>query len=77
MDAIFAQGLCKTYRNGQTALDHLNLQVPQGSVLGFLGPNGAGKTTTVKLLTGLLKPTEGECSVLGFSAEKEPEKRCV
>jgi ABC-2 type transport system ATP-binding protein len=54
------------------ALKKLNLEIPQGGVFGFLGPNGAGKTTTVKLLTGLLKPTEGECSVLGLSPSSDP-----
>ena len=62
MDAIYAQGLSRTFGE-KKALDRLSLSLPQGSVFGFLGPNGAGKTTTVKLLTGLLTPTEGECSI--------------
>lgn len=68
--AIHTQNMGKTYDGAVYALHNLSLEIPQGSVFGFLGPNGAGKTTTVKLLTGLLKPTEGSCTVLGFSPEK-------
>lgn len=48
------------------AVDDLSLEVPAGIVFGFLGPNGAGKTTTIHLLLGLLEPTKGKASVLGF-----------
>ncbi|MEO8286142.1 MAG: ABC transporter ATP-binding protein [Chloroflexota bacterium] len=48
------------------AVDDLTLDVPAGIVFGFLGPNGAGKTTTIHLLLGLLEPTKGQASVLGF-----------
>jgi ABC-2 type transport system ATP-binding protein len=54
------------------ALDHLDLEVPRGTLFGFLGPNGAGKTTTIKLLTGLLRPTEGEAFLGGHSILTEP-----
>jgi len=47
------------------AVKDLNLQVPQGSFFGFLGPNGAGKSTTIKMLTGLLRPSQGKVLVLG------------
>lgn len=50
---------------GETALNLVNLQVPEGSIYGFLGPNGAGKTTTLKLILGLLKKQRGEISVFG------------
>jgi ABC-2 type transport system ATP-binding protein len=53
------------------AVDDISFQIDQGEVVGFLGPNGAGKTTTLKMLSGLLYPTSGEASVLGF----EPSKR--
>jgi ABC-2 type transport system ATP-binding protein len=56
--------LTKTY-GALTALNKLNLTVNHGSVHGFLGPNGAGKSTTIKILVGLLKPTEGTAQVLG------------
>lgn len=74
MNAIAAQGLGKSYDGKTVALSELTLRVPQGGVCGFLGPNGAGKTTTVKLLTGLLRPTAGECSVMGLSPQNEPER---
>ncbi len=47
------------------ALDHLNIEVPAGIVFGFLGPNGAGKTTTIRILLGLIEPTQGRAQVLG------------
>ena len=50
------------------AVDHLSLEVPGGIIFGFLGPNGAGKTTTIRLLLGLLEPTEGHARVLGFDS---------
>ncbi|MDR7381421.1 ABC transporter ATP-binding protein [Promicromonospora iranensis] len=55
---ITTHGLTKTFRN-QTAVDSLDLYVPQGVVYGFLGPNGSGKSTTMKMLLGLTRPTSG------------------
>jgi len=54
------------------AVDHVNLVVERGTFYGFLGPNGAGKSTTIKMLTGLLAPSEGEIRVLGFDM-REPK----
>lgn len=71
MYAISTKNLVKSYDGQPFALNALNLDITQGSVFGFLGPNGAGKTTTVKLLTGLLKPTEGECFVFDLPPEKK------
>ena len=51
--------------SSQTRVNHIDLRVPEGCVYGFLGPNGAGKTTTLKLLLGLLKPTEGTITFFG------------
>ncbi len=65
--AIHTDQLSKAYDKGVDALKNLSIDVSQGEVFGFLGPNGAGKTTTVKLLTGLLKPTKGQCAVMGLS----------
>jgi ABC-2 type transport system ATP-binding protein len=48
------------------AVDDLSFDLAPGEVVGFLGPNGAGKTTTLKMLSGLLHPTGGECRVLGY-----------
>ena len=74
MDAIYAADLSKTYDKKNYALSNLSLNIPHGGVCGFLGPNGAGKTTTVKLLTGLLMPSSGECEVMGISPVQEPER---
>jgi ABC-2 type transport system ATP-binding protein len=56
------------------AVDRLNLEIPQGEFFAFLGPNGAGKTTTIKMLAGLLKPTDGTTVIGGFDMQKDPEK---
>lgn len=61
---IETKGLCKTY-GSHTAVDHLDLMVPEGSVYGFIGPNGAGKSTTMKMLLGLIHPTGGSVRLLG------------
>ena len=64
---IEARNLSKRY--GQTvALDRLTLNVERGEVFGFLGPNGAGKTTTVRLMLGIIKPSDGRISVFGMNA---------
>jgi len=56
------------------ALDPLSLEVPRGIVFGFLGPNGAGKTTIIRLLLGLLEPTQGRAEVLGFDTQTEADE---
>lgn len=62
-----------TRRYGETlALDHLNLQIPEGTIFGFIGPNGAGKTTTMRILTTLLTPSSGEARVAGLSLSDNP-----
>lgn len=62
--AISSSGLTKRFGR-QLAVDHIDLAVPPGSVYGFLGPNGSGKTTTIRMLLGLVRPTEGSSVVLG------------
>jgi len=57
-----------------TAVDHISFEVKKGEVFGFLGANGAGKTTAMRMLTGLLIPTEGEAAVAGFDVYDEAEK---
>ena len=53
------------------AVDNLSIEVPPGIVFGFLGPNGAGKTTTIRILLGLMDPTTGHASVLGFNSRTQ------
>ncbi len=74
MNAIQLDRLSKVYPGGKRAVDCVSIELQAGEVFGFLGPNGAGKTTTVKLLNGMLMPTEGSCSVFGMDPAKEPEK---
>ena len=74
MEAVALRDLSKTYPNGKQAVRRVSLALEEGEVFGFLGPNGAGKTTTVKLLGGMLTPTEGSCRVLGLDPSGEPEK---
>ncbi|MGW2149682.1 ATP-binding cassette domain-containing protein [Nonomuraea bangladeshensis] len=69
-DAITATGLVKRYGD-VTALDGLDLAVPEGTVFGLLGPNGAGKTTTVRVLTTLLRPDAGRATVAGLDVVRD------
>jgi ABC-2 type transport system ATP-binding protein len=73
-DAIVAEGLVKTFKGDVRALDGVDLQVPEGTVLGLLGPNGAGKTTTVRILTTLLTPDAGRATVAGFDVVKDADR---
>ena len=61
---VQTRGLCKQYGK-VLRVNHLDLQVPEGSIYGFLGPNGAGKSTTLKMILGLVHPTAGAISVFG------------
>ena len=70
-DAIWASQLTKTY-GPLTAVDHVDLRVPEGGIFGLLGPNGAGKTTIIKLLTGLSEISGGEARVAGFDVRRDP-----
>src|ERR1700730_6763976 len=67
--AIRTEGLTKHY-GPAAALDHLDLEVAQGEVVGFLGPNGAGKTTTIRLLLGLIHPTAGRGEIFGLDCQQ-------
>ncbi|HKU17385.1 MAG TPA: ABC transporter ATP-binding protein [Steroidobacteraceae bacterium] len=71
--AITARNL--TRRFGKlTAVDHVSLEIPRATIYGFLGPNGSGKSTTIRMLCGLLRPSEGECVVLGHPVPREAEQ---
>ena len=71
--AVVTRGL--TRRFGRLlAVDHLDLEVRRGELYGFLGPNGAGKSTTLRMLCGILEPTEGEGRVLGIDLRRHPER---
>ncbi|HIV47142.1 MAG TPA: ABC transporter ATP-binding protein [Candidatus Acutalibacter stercorigallinarum] len=73
MDAIVTYDLAKQY-GGTWALRGLNLQVPQGSAVACVGRENSGKTTLIRLLSGLYRPTSGECTVLGLSPAFETER---
>jgi len=70
--AIRARGLTRRFGD-LTTVDHVDLQVPRGHVYGFLGPNGSGKSTTIRMLCGLLTPSEGEVEVLGLRIPEQAE----
>ena len=68
--AISVKGLTKVFGK-TTVVDHVDMEVPRGSIYGFLGPNGSGKTTTIRLMCGLLTPDAGEGTTLGYDIRKE------
>ena len=72
-NAIETKNLTKVYKNF-TAVNSLNLKVPEKSIFGLLGPNGAGKTTTIKMLTCLIQPTSGHASVGGYDVQENPNE---
>lgn len=71
MSAIEAEGLTKRY-DDRLALNAVSFVVKRGEIFGFLGRNGAGKTTTIKILTTLVRPTQGRAVVLGYDLERDP-----
>ena len=73
-NAIETKNLTKVYNNNFTAVNSLNLKIPDKTIFGMLGPNGAGKTTTIKMLTCLIQPTSGEATVGGFDVRKNPDE---
>lgn len=72
MKAVITENLIKIYENGKKAVNDISFTLEQGEVFGFLGPNGAGKTTVVKLLNGMLSPTEGKCKVFDIDPFVNP-----
>lgn len=70
--AIRARGLTRRF-DDLVAVDHVDLDIPRGEIYGFLGPNGSGKSTTIRMLCGLLKPSDGGAEVLGRSVPRDAE----
>ncbi len=73
---VEVNNLTKVYEKKKMALNHMNLTIPRGKIIGLLGPNGSGKTTLIKIINGLLVPTEGEVLVNGRKPGPE-SKACV
>jgi len=72
-EAIVASGLTRRFGDF-VAVDHIDFQVRRGEIFGFLGPNGSGKSTTIRMLCGILSPSEGRAEVLGFDVARQPER---
>jgi len=70
--AVDAEDLTKDFGSFR-AVDHISFEVPRGQIFGFLGPNGSGKTTTIRMLLGLLRPSDGTALVLGHDIRQESE----
>jgi ABC-2 type transport system ATP-binding protein len=70
---IDVHGLTKTY-NGRAVVDHVDLEVGRGEIVGFLGPNGSGKTTTIRMICGLLRPDGGSGTCLGYDIVKDADR---
>jgi len=73
LPVIYVENLTRRFGDF-VAVDHVNFEVNEGEVVGYLGPNGSGKTTTIRMLLGLLEPSEGEATVLGFDAFRQSEE---
>jgi len=71
--AAVLQGLTRRF-GAEPAVDHLTFSVGQGELFGLVGPDGAGKTTTLRMLAGVLKPTDGDALVFGTSVARDPER---
>jgi ABC-2 type transport system ATP-binding protein len=70
--AIEIRNLTKIYKNGCTALNGIDLDIPRGTFYALLGPNGAGKSTTIGSITGLVRPTHGTITIGGFDTNTHP-----
>src|SRR5205085_8780777 len=70
---IECEGLTKRF-GSFTAVDHVSLSVAKGSIFGFLGPNGSGKSTVIRMLCGILEPTEGSATVAGIDVVREADR---
>ena len=73
-ELLICENLTKTYGK-ITALNNVNLVIPRGKIIGLLGPNGSGKTTLIKIMNGLLTPTEGSLTISGFKPGVETKSK--
>lgn len=71
MNILEFKNLSKAYTKGKFVIENLNLEIPQGKIIGLLGPNGCGKSTMIKMIAGLLQPTSGEVLVNGMQVGEE------
>ena len=71
--AVDVRGLTKKFGNF-TAVDNVSFSIPRGEIFGLLGPNGAGKTTTIRMLCGIMTPSSGSASILGYDVVRQPEE---
>lgn len=69
---IEAENITKVYGKDFVSVDNLSFHINKGEIVGFVGQNGAGKTTTIKMLTGILKPTNGKILINGFDIDEDP-----
>ena len=72
-EVVAVEGLTKSF-NGRVVVDHVDLNVKRGEIVGFLGPNGSGKTTTIRMICGLLRPDSGSGEVLGYDILTETDR---
>ncbi len=63
MSVLQIKDLCKSYKSNVNVINHLNLEIPAGKIIGLLGPNGCGKSTLIKMIAGILQPNSGEIFV--------------
>src|SRR5580765_7723263 len=70
---IECEGLTKCFGHF-TAVDHVSFSIGKGSIFGFLGPNGSGKSTVIRMLCGLLQPSEGRASIAGFDVTEQTDE---
>jgi drug efflux transport system ATP-binding protein len=71
-DQVIAENVVKRF-GAFVAVDHISFRIRKGEIMGFLGPNGAGKSTTIRILCGLLQPSEGRATVAGIDVARDPE----
>jgi ABC-2 type transport system ATP-binding protein len=72
-NAVVVENLVKKF-GSLTAVDNISFSIPKGSIFGFLGPNGSGKSTTIRMLCGVLTPTSGRGTVMGYDIVHETER---